>query len=367
MIIKGKASLFVKPKAILLIQLGDIGDVIVSVPCIRALKECFPNAVIVVAVRDKAAGLIRDLPWVDEAISVEKKGRHLIEAIIYQIRFFTHLRNLHLDLAIDLRMGTRGGIMVFLSGASERIGVYDSRGTFRNRFFTHLCLPEVMPGRHMAKHCLGLLEQYGISTEDERPELVVSDECAGRVRQLLAGEGVSEDETLIAVQPFSLWAYKDWGISKYAGLIEWIRSRYGVPVLITGSESEREQSDVICAKTGGRVYNMAGKTSIGELAGLLKCCGLFIGGDSAGLHIAAAVGTPTVGIYGPSSSEAWAPRGEKHCVVSKDMPCMPCSRKGCSDSGISRCMEELSLEEVIADIDGHIEKLLEVKKREISL
>lgn len=357
MIIKGQASLSDKPKAILLIQLGDIGDVIVSVPCIRALKECFPDAVIVVTVRDKAAGLIRDLPWADEVISVEKKGRHLIEAIIYQIRFFSHLRNLRLDLAIDLRMGTRGGIMAFLSGASERVGVYDSRGTFRNRFFSHLCLPEIEQGWHMSRHCLALLEQYGISTEDERPELVVSEERAEKARRLLADEGISEDEPLIAVQPFSLWAYKDWGISKYAGLIEWIRSRYGFTVLITGSESERERSDVICSKTGGRVYNMAGKTSIGELAGLLKCCGLFIGGDSAGLHIAAAVGTPTVGIYGPSSSEAWAPRGEKHCVVSKDMPCMPCSRKGCSDSGISRCLDELETSEVIPLIERHITDL----------
>jgi len=82
-------------------------------------------------------------------------------------------------------------------------------------------------------------------------------------------------------------------------------------------------------------------------AALLQRCDLFIGVDSAGLHIAAAVGTPTVSIYGPSAPASWAPRGSSHLVVQKDWPCVPCRRKGCDDSEQCRCLDELTVEEIL--------------------
>ena len=105
-------------------------------------------------------------------------------------------------------------------------------------------------------------------------------------------------------------------------------------------------------------YNLAGKTSIGTLAAVFKACKLFIGVDSAGVHIAAAVGLPTVCIFGPSSYIDWAPRGPQHRVVYKDFQCVPCYQKGCGGSGYSRCLEELNLEEVMPIVKSQIGGIL---------
>ena len=109
--------------------------------------------------------------------------------------------------------------------------------------------------------------------------------------------------------------------------------------------------------SGSNVYNFAGKTSINMFAAVLKACKLFIGGDSAGIHIAAAVGTPTVGIFGPASVSVWAPRGERHTVVYKKLPCTPCDLKGCESMGISKCLEKLTVDEVVSVVKGHIDKI----------
>jgi heptosyltransferase-3 len=135
-------------------------------------------------------------------------------------------------------------------------------------------------------------------------------------------------------------------VAKYISLIKWITSEHKLPVIITGSPDERERAEEIMKVCGNNnLSNLAGKTSIGMFAALLKACALFIGGDSAGIHIAAAVGTPTVGIFGPFSSAVWAPRGERHVTVQKTLPCVPCHQKGCHDSEVSRCLEELTVDE----------------------
>jgi heptosyltransferase-3 len=92
---------------------------------------------------------------------------------------------------------------------------------------------------------------------------------------------------------------------------------------------------------------------------VLKACQLFIGGDSAGIHIAAAVGTPTVGIFGPASSFAWAPRGKHHAIVyNEKLSCVPCDLKGCDGRGVSRCLEELPVDEVISVVRRQIDEVI---------
>jgi heptosyltransferase-3 len=99
------------------------------------------------------------------------------------------------------------------------------------------------------------------------------------------------------------------------------------------------------------LHNFAGKTSIAEYAAILDQCSLFIGCDSAGVHIAAAVNTATASIYGPSSPAAWAPRGLNHRVIQKEMACVPCRRKGCNDTEYCKCLDQLEVNEAISIIE----------------
>jgi heptosyltransferase-3 len=354
-LVTGKTKVTGSPRSILLVQFGDIGDVVLSTPCIRALRESYPQARIVVAVRDRAAELLEDCPWLDQVIAVTKPSRSIWEELRVQIDFFRRLRSLHCDLVIDLRTGTRGAIMAFLSRASQRIGFYAEDGKlWRNRLFTGLLKREYTPGQHVVDYLLCLLTAFGISTEQRIPALTVAADKQEKIRLLFEREGVLQDKKIVAVQPFSLWQYKEWGKEKYIDLIRWLVAEYGVAVIVTGAAAERGRAEEIVRSCGEGCYNFAGKTSIASYAALLQKCRVFIGVDSAGLHIAAAVGTPTVGIFGPSSPVSWAPMGGQHLVIQKKMPCVPCRKKGCNNSEKSRCLDALTLEEVMERIGSHL-------------
>ena len=359
MLVKGSDISRENIRSILLIQLGDIGDVVLSFPAIRSLHENFPEANIVIAVREKAKELIEDCKWATDVISINEEKRTWIEELKYQKRFFSRLRGFHFDLAIDIKPGDRGAILAFLSGARQKISFYADDGKlWRNRVFTHLATDEPNPGRHMAQYYLGLLEAYNIKTNHIRPEYDVPEDRYQKARALLKNKGIPSDRSIIAMQPFSLWKYKEWGVDKYIQLINWLISEYDVSIIITGSLDERERANGIIKNCRQNTYNLAGKTSIGTLAAVFKACKLFIGVDSAGVHIAAAVGLPTVCIFGPSSYIDWAPRGKQHQVVHKDFPCVPCQNKGCQGSEISRCLEELTLEEVMTVVKGQVDGIL---------
>jgi heptosyltransferase-3 len=122
-------------------------------------------------------------------------------------------------------------------------------------------------------------------------------------------------------------------------------------VVVTGSAGEHGRAQALLRELPEGYFNLAGKTPMGILPALFSMCRLFIGVDSGSLHIAAAVGTPTVALFGPSSAVTWAPRGKGHRTVSKPWPCVPCREKGCSGSGVSRCLEEMTVDEVLAAVD----------------
>lgn len=330
---------------------------VLSFPCIRALKETFQPANLVVAVRDKAKELIEDCPWTTGVIAIDKNRRSFIQEILYQKQFFLRLRKYHFDLVLDLRTGTRGAILAMLSGARQRVGFYTQDGkVWRNRLFTHLYSPETKPGDYVADRYLSLLIAHNITIDNCEPEIDVPLEKQQSADAIFTKAKIPSDRPVIAIQPFSLWRYKEWGVNSYIQLINRLISEYNVSVIITGSLDEKKRADEILTHCRWNTYNLAGETSLGTLAAVLKASSLFIGADSAGIHIAAAVGTPTVSIFGPSSSADWAPRGIQHSVVHKDLECVPCNQKGCQGKGISRCLDELTVDEVMTAVRSQIDR-----------
>ena len=340
---------------ILLIQLGDIGDVVLTFPCIRALRENFPEAGIVVAVREKARELIDDCAWADATISVEQGKRGMIKQFLHQGRFFRKLRNFQFDLCIDMRTGDRGAILSFLSGAPLRFGFFEENGNcWRNRLFTHLSHKQYTPDQYVGDYLLGLLMDHGLGTENNKPEMEVPMQREKEAEDLLTVEMLQPHDPFVVLQPFSLWKYKEWSPEKFAHLIDWIQEKYHLPVVLTGAPFEKERSAEITEKCVHPTVNLMGKTNIGVLSAVIKKARLFIGVDSVGMHLSGAAGTPSVTLFGPSSPVSWAPRGSEHLVVQKDMPCLPCRQKGCEGSEISRCLNDLQVEEVMQAVDRQL-------------
>ncbi len=343
--------------AILLIQLGDIGDVVLTMPAIKAIKENYPGCRLVVAVREKAFELLEDSHLIHDVIKIEKKQGSTKDKILYYIDFIKNLRKFKFDIAIDLREGDRGAFLSVLSGAKIRAGFFSEDNKIRNFAFNRLIKWRYTPDQYVGDYYLALVEKnFKIGAMGKRPEIFVPETKKIVAQKLFKELGIGKKSGVMAIQPFSLWPYKEWGDEKYAALIKKLTGDFDIDIIITGIFAEKDRAEKIAQKAGNRAFNLAGKTSLGVLPAVLKSCFLFMGGDSAGIHIASAVGTPTISIFGPSAASSWAPQGKKHIVITKDFDCIPCREKGCNGSLKSRCLEELGVDEVVDIVAGRIEE-----------
>ena len=297
-------------KRILLIQLAYIGDVVVTMPLVRTLRVNYPKSRIVVCTREHSRELIEDCPWVDAAISVDRRKRGALGTLAHHERFFRKLRKERFELVMDVRTGTRGAYIARLSGAPVRIRPRDLRSPFYNRFFTHLvALPGLPLKLHASEYYLGFSAPLGLEGGDAAPRLFVPPARQGRALEILADAGVPQGEPVVALHPFSAYKYKEWKPEHCAALVDRIRARYGVPVVITGAPVDKVPAERIAGLCESQVFNLAGKTSIGELAAVLGECDFLVAVDTGAVHVAAAVGTPTLTLFGPSNHLLFNPPG----------------------------------------------------------
>lgn len=355
--VKGPSSIQKQQQNILLIQLGDIGDVVLSLPAAKLLHDYFSGSALVMSVQQKAAGLLEDIPYISDVISIDKQKHRLRENVAYQQNLISRLRKGKFTLAVDLRTGTRGMMMALISGAAERVGRLDHGPQWwRRRLFSHLVQPdpEKELKQYASEHHLNILKPFGLIPKNKTPRLYVAQKKTDEISFLLNQEGVARDRAIVAVHPFTLWKYKEWDNGKWVSLISHLSGARDLTVIIIGAKDEQQRGRELSSRCRGEVYNLVGKTDIGALPALLQHCRLVVGVDSGVLHVAAAVDTPTIGLFGPTSPITWGPEGAKHLIVSKPWECAPCRQKGCQGTGVSRCLEELTYGEV----KWHIDRLL---------
>ncbi|MEA2014523.1 MAG: glycosyltransferase family 9 protein [Thermodesulfobacteriota bacterium] len=357
MIVKGNKKFEIEISSILIMQLGDIGDVVWATPTFRAVKKAYPQANVSVLLREGFESLLEADPHIHKIFEVKQYKGNLLKRAKKQIKFIRGLRAEHFDLVFDLRSDDRGAYMAILSGAPIRAALLYRGLKWRNFFFTHLGEPTPPKKRihGAAEQSLLVVRGFGIDTEDGIPKLWVSEKARERAKQLLHHEGLTAVGRWITLNPFSRWQYKEWGYEKWVRIVDWLWEEYGISTVLVGALEEREKSIGIVKKCHEQVFNLTGITTLSELAAVLSRSTLHIGVDSAAPQIAAAVGTPTITIYGPSVWSEWAPPGAIHSVITPDRDCAPCHQKGCDDSGISKCLEELTVEKV----KGAIQELLD--------
>lgn len=343
-------------RRILIIQLGDIGDVVWTLPTLLSVHTAYPGAELSVLVREGAGGLLAAEPYLCKVFETRAYGGGISEKAKQQLLLIRALRHEHFDLVIDLRAGDRGAFMARLTGAPIRASLlYVDASFWRNRMFTHLVRPaneNIRLSYGAAEQSLRIVRGLGMATGANIPVLNVADQAKKTARKLLnalnppwSADAVVK-ETMITLNPFSKWSYKQWDVERWLPVIDWLAAEFNFKTVIIGSDSERLKAAELVGKSAGRAFNAAGDTTLAELAAVLSFSRLHVGVDSAAPHIAAAVGTPTVTIYGPSDWRDWAPVGELHRVVSSDMDCSPCHQKGCDGQGHSRCLENISVDKV---------------------
>ena len=334
---------------VLLIQLGDIGDVVWTIPSIWAVKNSIPGAEVSIMVKDGFGGLLKADPSIERIFEVKRYHGNAFRQAAGYLSFLKDIRAQHFDLVVDLRLGDRGAFMSVASGAPLRISMHHPASVpfWRNYFFTHGVVPaDSIPKRGATDQSLRILRRLSIDSDDIIPKLWISDSVKRRVREILVNEKMDNIKRWITINPFSRWQYKEWNDHKWTGIINWLWRDYAIPVIVVGSAAEKQRAEALIQQSEAVAFNFAGLTTLEELAGLLSLSRLHIGVDSAAPHIAAATGTPTITIYGPSSWQDWAPLGKDHRVILPDLSCLPCRNKGCDNSGRSRCLEDLSVDQV---------------------
>jgi len=342
MLISAQHKINIPIKKILVIQLGDIGDVVWAIPAFWALKAAFPRAALSVLVRNPNGDLLSDDPHIDKIFQVDQ------QSVSSGLRLLKNLRWEKFDLLFDLRADDRGAFLSFLSGAKMRVAMYFPNLPWRNRAFTHLLdpPPETVKVRGAAEQSLKIIRGFAIKETTSIPQIFVTEKIREKMSKLLIEENIETSNGWVSINPFSRWSYKEWDIDKWRQLAFFIWQTYNMPVIITGSAVEQRRADELAAESSSAIHNFAGKTTLREMAALLQMSRLHIGVDSAAPHIAAAVGTPTITIYGPSDWRDWAPTGDKNMVVLPDMDCSPCHKKGCDGKGRSICLDNLPVEKV---------------------
>ena len=343
------------PGKVLVIQLGDIGDVVLATPTFRALSESFPHARVHALVRKPYGSLLSADPHLAGILEVSKSPRKFLERVGGTFRLARELRGAKYDLVVDLRTGDRGAILAFLTGAPARVGRHgDEKPFWHDLLFTRVIVspphgpPQVHPGGDQS---LRVVREIGVDTEDSRPRLYVDPAALVRARVLLAAEGIDPDGRFATVNPFSRWRYKEWGHPKWSELIGRLWETHRLPTVVVGSREEADAAGAIVRGSGAPTRSTAGKTTLGELAAVLGRSSLHMGVDSAAPHIAAAVGTPSLTIFGPSDWRAWTVVDDLHRVVTPDRHCVPCHRKGCDGTERSLCLEELTVGEVLRAVE----------------
>ena len=268
-----------------------------------------------------------------------------------ELEFLRTVRGRGFDLAVNMTEGDRGAFLCLASGAATKVGLHDPGKSFwwKKRVFD--CLVRVPDWKaHMVEQMLEIPRRLGLEPGDKRVEIFYSPEDEERVRELLADEGVAPRESVVHIHPTSRWLFKCWRDEAVASVIDSLEKTGDVRVVLTSGKEEREleKIDRILGFCQSRPVNLAGRVSLKQLAALSRRSRLFIGVDTAPMHIAAAVGTPVLALFGPSGEFNWGPWGDGHVVIKKDWECRPCGKDGCQGSKKSRCLEEISEEEVLA-------------------
>ena len=211
MLVKGNSDLIKDIRSILLIQLGDIGDVVWATPTFRAVKEAYPQANVSVLLRESFGSLLEADPHIHKIFEVKRYNGNILKRARKQLSFISGLRKEHFDLVFDLRSDDRGAYTALLSGAQIRAALFYRGLKWRNFLFTHLVDPPASKERiyGAAEQSLQIVREFGIDTKDTIPKLWVYEKVKKRAKQLLNDNGITTSGRWITLNPFSRWQYKE--------------------------------------------------------------------------------------------------------------------------------------------------------------
>ncbi|OGR24365.1 MAG: hypothetical protein A2139_07630 [Desulfobacca sp. RBG_16_60_12] len=334
---------------ILLVKLSSFGDVLHALPTLEALRDANPLAHITWLVEAAYAPLLSSHPALNEVWVAPRlrPGEFFSGSNPATLRrLVQQFRARPFDLVVDVQGLIKSAVWVALARSPRKVG-YD-----QTRELSYLALTERVqpfdPEAHAVRRYLNLAYYLGAPPTSARFRIGL--DAAADISALIPAE---TGQPLAVLHPGARWSSKLWPLASWARLGEWLRDR-GFQVAVTGSAADRELAASLTAQCRAPLLNLAGRTSLTQLAGILRKSRLAVTTDTGAMHLAAALGTKIVALFGPTAPWRTGPFGEGHRVVRLGLPCSPCFKRRCPEP---RCLTDLTPEMV----EAACEKILSVR------
>lgn len=335
-----------------------IGDVILAIPTVQSLRVRYPNARITAVVQESAYEILSAHPAIDSVIKLaftEEQG------ILGRLQFASDLKKYQFDLAVVFPNSFRSALMARLSDAKVRLG-YDTE--FRKFLLTNpTATTRISKKEYRVNYFFKILAPLGIHTLETKYQPFISRAAYDSAKVYLDNLGMHASDFLITIHPTTSKPERSWHAERYAMLCQRLIKEYPAKIILLGSENDVSLLEKIKGhNNGGRIISLP-QLSLQETAVIIEKSSLFIGNDSGMMHLAAMVGTPLVGIFGPGSPATSGPfiDPQKKVTVSQNFPCSPCRQKffkECKPSAHNKpnCLEDISVKELIEAVEKLIQK-----------
>jgi heptosyltransferase-1 len=311
------------------------------------LRRMYPHGHITWVVEGAAADLVRTHPYLDRVLVSHRKewagklrrGRDIRRTLSEIRSFVRRLRDRRYDLVIDFHGLLKSSLITLASGGARRLG-YDSMQELSGLFVNEKIFENME--KHAVDRYLDFLRYLGAKIDTPEFLIAVEEDNKARVHTLLRSHGIDPDKSFVAVNPVAFWDTKLWYDEKFARLGDRITEELDVTVILTGGSATGALGHIQSEMRHASI-NLGGQTTLRELAYLYSLSSLLVTTDSGPMHIAAAVGTPVVALFGPTDPVRTGPYGAGHVVLRKEFDCSPCFLKKCDSM---KCMREITVEEV---------------------
>lgn len=335
-------------KAIAIIRLSALGDIIHALPVANILRREYPGSKISWIVDTRYQEILEGNPDIDEIIPIDtrrwKGGIAGIGVFLRDIRDLSKkLSQGRFSLALDLQGLIKSGIFTAMTRASKRVGF--DRANCReslNTFFTDTHVTPKEEDTHIIDKNLRFLRELEINTKDWEWRIPVKQEHERQVEGYFAGLKIKDNPPVVGINPGAAWQTKRWGAERYSQLADRLIRELGVTVIWTWGPGEKPLVDDIRQRMKTKSH-VAPPTTVLELAALTGRFDLFIGGDTGPLHLAVAVGVRTVSIYGPTDPARNGPYGQGHSVLYHELDCSGCHKRTCNNF---RCLDPINVDDV---------------------
>ncbi|MFH1503827.1 MAG: lipopolysaccharide heptosyltransferase II [Candidatus Omnitrophota bacterium] len=346
-------------KKILVVEVNWLGDALLTTPVFKALKKQYPSSYLGVMAVERVREVFEDNPYIDEVIVFDEKGRE--KTIREKIKFIKFLKKKRFDTVFLIHRSFTRALICFLAGIKNRIGY----SRFKNFFILNQRIYPIRSNSlrvdaaptgwasngvnessnliHRQDRYIYLFEKVGVKIEDKQGQFFVSAQAQKKADFWL--EPIRKKHSLlVGINPSANWGLKRWPKEYFVELCRRLIKELNCAVIFIGAKKEKAYIEEILQNIGYQAYNFCGRTSLKELAALIKGSNLFISNDSGPAHLSASLGIKTLVIFGPTSEQVTSPKGKYVKVIKKDVGCqIPCYELNCSDN---ICMKNVKVDQV---------------------